>query len=213
MTDVAGSASGSFASASRKFRHLAVSRFQASLIASFSRSPARWYASGVRPSRSRPPATRCKRSAGRIAPSVRTVTNGFCRFVCIGRRRFGSELGQVDVDAQHVGRELRLDPLADAPLTSGLADPAVGVEQLLAAPAGDVLQVRAQQLVPVDDPADEVGRLLGRDVRLGLGVGQPCGGRVVEPLGVLGEPAKARVWQSSASSGVSPPSAVWVTMW
>ena len=39
-------------------------------------------------------AMRCSRSAGRIAPSVRTVVNGFCRLVCIGRALGLQSLGR-----------------------------------------------------------------------------------------------------------------------
>ena len=85
-------------------------------------------------------------------------------------------LREVDVDAKHVGREVRLHPVAHAGLPGGLPHAAVCLEELIPALAGDGGELLLERVaLRYDLPEEVLGPVRG-DVALGLRKEQGFGG-------------------------------------
>ena len=196
---VAGSASGSFAERRLEVRQRrepvpgAVDR----LVELLAR---RGGSAGRQAVESRDPARRSRwsRSAGRIAPSVRTVVNGS---LPPGLHRRGPQgLRQEDVDAQHVGRQLRLDPLADAlagaPPGGRGGGPRAAPRRVAAPRRPDE---GAMLVIPSTTLRTKSAACSGGTFASGSASSRPAAWSSSSHSAFCGEPAKARTWQSSAS--------------
>ena len=114
---------------------------------------------------------------------MRTVVNSSPRRVCT--ERVSLRFRQKDIDAQDVGRQLRLDALVDSLAAGGLPDAAMGLEQFLAAPLRHLVEMRGDRVESLDDLADEVARLLRRDVASGSASSSRRSLVAIKPLGIL----------------------------
>ena len=145
-----------------------------------------------------PSLMRWSRSGGSSAPSVRMVVkiDSMQPLLSLHHDR------QIDINAQHIRRKLRLNAGANTALPRRRSHPLMRRQQFVAAlPRNFSPACRRRYSEAIHDALDKLGGLLRRDVLVRLGV-QQCFRRRRDSSqrAFSGAPSNARIRLSSASS-------------